>query len=66
MDRGAWQGTVHRVVRLRHDLATKPPPLEAEGKVGPHSHHAPRCLAVPDSELNQCKLKCISLNDPQQ
>ena len=44
MDRGAWQATVHRVVRLRHDLATKPPPLEAEGKVGPHSYHAPPCL----------------------
>ena len=27
MDRGAWQATVHGVVRVRHDLATKPPPL---------------------------------------
>ena len=25
MDRGAWQATVHRVTRVRHDLATKPP-----------------------------------------
>ena len=25
MDRGAWQATVHRIVRVRHDLATKPP-----------------------------------------
>ena len=23
MDRGAWQATVHGVVRVRHDLATK-------------------------------------------
>ena len=26
MDRGAWRATVHRVTRVRHDLATKPPP----------------------------------------
>ena len=25
MDRGAWQAIVHRVVRVGHDLATKPP-----------------------------------------
>ena len=25
MDRGAWRATVHGVVRVRHDLATKPP-----------------------------------------
>ena len=26
MDRGAWQATVHRVARVGHDLAAKPPP----------------------------------------
>ena len=26
MDGGAWQATVHGVARVRHDLATKPPP----------------------------------------
>ena len=26
MERGAWQATVHGVVRARHELATKPPP----------------------------------------
>ena len=26
MDRGAWQATVHGVVRVRHDLVTKLPP----------------------------------------
>ena len=26
MDKRAWQATVHGVVRVRHDLATKPPP----------------------------------------
>ena len=26
MDRGAWQATIHGVARVRHDLATKPPP----------------------------------------
>ena len=25
MDRGAWQATVHGVVKVRHDLVTKPP-----------------------------------------
>ena len=25
MDRGAWQATVHGVIRVRHDLVTKPP-----------------------------------------
>ena len=25
MDRGAWQATVHGVVRVRNDLVTKPP-----------------------------------------
>ena len=28
MDREAWQTTVHGVATVRHDLATKPPPLE--------------------------------------
>ena len=27
MGRKAWQATVHGVPRVRHDLATKPPPL---------------------------------------
>ena len=26
MDRGAWQATVHGAARVRHDLATNPPP----------------------------------------
>ena len=25
MDRGAWQATVHGVIRVGHELATKPP-----------------------------------------
>ena len=35
MDRGAWQATVHGIARVRHDLATKPPPTcwRREGKV---------------------------------
>ena len=27
MDRGGWWATVHRVTRVRHNLATKPPQL---------------------------------------
>ena len=26
MDRGAWQATVRGIIRVRHDLMTKPPP----------------------------------------
>ena len=26
MDRGAWQAIVHGIARVRHNLATKPPP----------------------------------------
>ena len=26
MDRGAWQATVHGVIRVRYNLVTKPPP----------------------------------------
>ena len=26
MDRGAWQPPIHGVAKIRHDLATKPPP----------------------------------------
>ena len=28
MDRGDWQTTVYEVTRVRHDLATEPPPAE--------------------------------------
>ena len=28
MDRGAWQAMVHGITRVRHDFATKPPPLK--------------------------------------
>ena len=33
MDRGAWRATVHGFIRVRHDLATKPPPTEKGTKV---------------------------------
>ena len=29
-DRGTWQATVHGVIRVRQDLATKPPPRTKE------------------------------------
>ena len=28
MDREAWQTTVHRIARVRHDLVIKPPPSQ--------------------------------------
>ena len=33
MDRGGWQATVHGVARVRHNLATKPPPNRELGWV---------------------------------
>ena len=36
MDRGAWQVTVHGVARVRHDLATKPPPAPLFEFILPH------------------------------
>ena len=30
MDRGTWQATVHGVIRVGQDLATKPPPPQSE------------------------------------
>ena len=33
MDRRAWQATVHGVARVRHDLATKPPPSPPSGEL---------------------------------
>ena len=34
MDRGAWQATVHGITRVRHDLATKPPPPQSRQPPG--------------------------------
>ena len=39
MDRGAWQATVHRIARVEHDLATKPPPPRPKSKAV-----SPACL----------------------
>ena len=33
-DRGAWRATVHGVVRVRHDLATKRPRIKCESEIG--------------------------------
>ena len=35
-DRGAWQASVHGVARVRHDLATKPPPPEDKSPKQPY------------------------------
>ena len=45
MDRGAWQAIVNGVARVRHDLATKPPP---------HISHEHTCKKL---QQNICKLK---------
>ena len=33
MDRGAWRAIVHEVARVRHDLATKPPPPHSKDTI---------------------------------
>ena len=38
MDRGAWRATVHRVARVRHDLATKPPPADVPSQSSVSRH----------------------------
>ena len=40
MDREAWRAAVHGVTRVRHDLATKPPPTVSELRVGRICHAA--------------------------
>ena len=35
MERGAWQATVHGVIRVGHDLATKPPPTTTQKPSSP-------------------------------
>ena len=49
MDRGAWQATVHGVVSVRHDLATKPPRTEEQRKraVFSETHEIPQPLFLP-------------------
>ena len=36
MDREAWQATVHGIIRVRHDLATKPPPPQYYFRTKPY------------------------------
>ena len=47
MDRGAWQATVHGVTRVRHDLATKPPPPADVGNlISSSSAFSRSCLNI--------------------
>ena len=41
MDKGAWQATVHGVARVKHNLATKPPP-----SLIPPSYLVKLCISV--------------------
>ena len=43
MDREGWGATVHGVARIRHDLATKPPPPEHQGSPCLHYLSHPAC-----------------------
>ena len=48
-DRGAWRATVHGVTKVRHDLATKPPPwwLSTLGRILPKGIHIFHFLGFP-------------------
>ena len=48
IDRGAWQATVHGMAKVRHNLATKPPPFT--GRTGAEAE-AP-ILWPPDAKTN--------------
>ena len=58
MDRGAWRATVHGVARVRHDLATKPPPprstLTTSIQITPSS---PQALWIPKRKSRVCHLR---------
>ena len=65
MDRGACRATVHRVTRVGHDLATKPPPSVqfscsvVSDSFRPHEpqHARPPCLSpTPRVHPNPCSL----------
>ena len=43
MDRGAWQATINGVSKVRHNLATKPPPMTNEGFPGGASGKVSSC-----------------------
>ena len=60
MDRGAWLATVHGVARIRHDLATKPPPpsYTVGGNVNWYSHYGEQYGG------SLIKLKTESPSDP--
>ena len=63
MDRGAWWATVHGVTRVKHDLATKPPPpleqllLANYATVSPHIFLELMCRQLPLRKLNQSHLR---------
>ena len=53
MDRGAWWATVHGVTRVRHDLATKPPPPAPRSP--PHSFACTRPRDFNQMQKEKCK-----------
>ena len=53
MDRGAWWSLVHGVTRVRHSLATKPPPPRCQDCAGP-------CLKCPHGCLLLSEWPCLT------
>ena len=58
MDRGAWQATVHRVARVRHDLMTKPPTLLLKLKLKYFGHLMQRANSL-EKTLTLVKIEGI-------
>ena len=61
MDRGAWQAKVHGIIRVGHDLATKPPPPwlavgNGQRSLACYSPHGPKELDT-NEQLNCTELR---------
>ena len=67
MDRGAWWATVHRVSRVRHDLATKPPNLatkppnhQEEGHLDMEKRHFCKLMVkIHNTKICEWGLPCV-------
>ena len=55
MNRGAWRATVYGVSRVRHELATKPPPPRC-----PHEHHLLEVIPLYVPSHHQLMLVCVT------
>ena len=63
MDRGAWCATAHEVTRVRHDLATNPPPPPCKYKGRFHISDPLNCAVEELPHKLQMKVITLQCND---